>query len=78
MNEELWASVERKMIAYEAAKKAIGVACETCGEWLDPQDTGVNPYTGIRYWVTNCCGNVHRYEEKVNMGFRELVEDDRF
>lgn len=75
MNEELWASIERKMRGYIEAAKSLGVPCETCGEWLDPQDTGVNTYTGIRYWVTYCCGNLHRYEEKVNMGFYEIQEN---
>ena len=76
MNEELWQSIERKMRGYVQAVKTIGSSCETCGEWLNPTDTGVDPRSGIRYWVTYCCGNVHRYEEKVDMGFNGLVEKD--
>ena len=48
MNEELWASVERKMRGYIEAARNLGVGCETCGEWLDPTDTGVDPTNGIR------------------------------
>lgn len=76
MNEELWASIERKMRGYIGAAKQLGVPCETCGEWLDPTDTGVDPNNGIRYWITYCCGNVHRYEEKVDLGFYGLVQED--
>ena len=73
MNEELWQSIERKIHGYVQAAKHIG-ACETCGEWLDPTDTGVDPTDGIRYWVTYCCGNVHRYEEKLT-GFGVIQND---
>jgi RNase P subunit RPR2 len=74
MNEELWASVERKMRGYLESAKHLGTTCETCGEWLNPTDTGVDPTNGIRYWVTYCCGNVHRYEEKLT-GFGVVLDD---
>ena len=76
MNEELLNAFTRKMTGYLAAAKQIGVPCETCGQWLDPTDTGVNPATGEREWVTYCCGNVHRFVEKVDMGFRGLIADE--
>lgn len=74
MNEELWQSVARKMHGYVEAVKNIGSSCETCGEWLNPVDTGVDPLNGVRYWVTECCGNVHKYEEKVS-GFGVVLDD---
>lgn len=74
MNEELMASFERKMRGYIEAAKQLGVPCETCGEWLHPKDTGVDPLNGVRYWITECCGNFHQYEEKVD-GFTVVMPD---
>ena len=76
MNEELWASVERKMRGYLEAAKQLGVPCSVCGEMLDPQDTGVNTETGIRFWITDCCGIKEMYEEKVDLGFDGLQADN--
>lgn len=64
MNEKLLASVMRKMAGYSEARQEIAHSCKVCGEWLEPHDTGVDPFTETRIWVTNCCGVINRYEEK--------------
>jgi ribosomal protein L32 len=76
MNEELWASVERKMRGYIDAVKQVGVSCDTCGEYLQPHDTGVDTLTGKRNWVVKCCGKTLSYEEKVDLGYQGLVDDE--
>jgi hypothetical protein len=48
--------------------------CDTCGEFLEPHDTGLDPLTGKRNWVVKCCGGVDIYEEKVNT--EELLADE--
>ena len=75
MNEELWASVERKMKGYVAATMHVASSCDTCGELLEPQDTGVDTITGTRNWVVKCCGKVDMYEEKVDLGYDGLQAD---
>jgi hypothetical protein len=74
MNEELWASVERKLRGYVQATMNLPLNCDTCGEFLEPQDTGLDPLTGKRNWVVKCCGGVDIYEEKVNT--EELLADE--
>ena len=75
MNEELWASVERKMRGFLEAAQHIGANCETCGELLEPQDTGVDTITGKCNWVVKCCGKVDSYEEKIDLGYDGLQAD---
>ena len=75
MNEDLWASVERKMRGFLEAAQHIGASCETCGELLEPQDTGVDTITGKRNWVVKCCGKVDSYEEKIDLGYDGLQAD---
>lgn len=74
MNEELWASVERKLRGFQEAANQIAHSCETCGNFLEPHDTGVDTITGKRNWVVKCCGKAYNYEEKVDLGFRGLVD----
>jgi hypothetical protein len=74
MNDELMASFERKMIGYIQARAKIAHACECCGQWLEPHDTGVDPVNGKRIWITDCCGIKHSFEEKV-AGFEAILND---
>jgi hypothetical protein len=65
MNDELYISILKKLYGAWDASKYFAESCEVCSETLKPFDTGVDPYTETRGWMTKCCGVVHTYQQKL-------------
>lgn len=79
MNDELWASIERKLRSHNLAARNLPVACSICGEIMTPYDLGYDPIADTRAWRTECCGQYFMYEEKVvpnKVNWNYLVDDE--
>ena len=63
--DELYISILSKLYGAFEASKYFAESCEVCHETLVPFDTGVDPYTDTREWMTRCCGVVNTYTQKL-------------
>jgi hypothetical protein len=66
MSDKVWKSIKAKVYGHYLAAQNLPEYCKGCGNTLEPTDLGYDPYTGIRLWVTYCCGVMEKYEEKVS------------
>jgi hypothetical protein len=66
MNDELYISILKKLYGAWDASLYFAESCEVCAETLVPFDTGLDPYTDTRAWMTKCCGVVHTYNQKLS------------
>lgn len=64
--DEMFISILKKLYGAYDASHYFAESCEVCHETLVPFDTGVDPYTDTRGWMTKCCGVVHSYEQKLS------------
>ena len=65
MNDEVWDSIRAKVYGHYMAAANLPEYCKGCGKTLTATDLGYDPYTHVRLWVTYCCGEMQKYEEKV-------------
>jgi len=63
--DDLYISILKKLYGAWQASDYLAESCEVCSETLVPVDTGVDPYTDTRTWMTKCCGVVNTYTEKL-------------
>jgi hypothetical protein len=63
--DDLYISILKKLYGAWDASLYFAESCEVCSETLVPFDTGVDPYTDSRQWMTKCCGIVKTYNQKV-------------
>lgn len=65
MNDEVWQSIEAKIRGHHLAANSLPTSCPKCHNILTPVDFGVDPWNDERLWVTNCCGSLEKYYEKI-------------
>ncbi len=63
--ERMWNTIVGKVQGQYKAYMNMPAICETCLEPLHPFDVGVDPATNERLWITYCCGESHKFIEKI-------------
>jgi hypothetical protein len=63
--EKMWNTIASKVKGQYQAYMNMPMMCETCEQPLHPFDVGVDPATNERLWITYCCGESHKFIEKI-------------